>query len=202
MTRVGHDLWWHYAGLGNKKAFWLNIDCCGQLVTWHQEHRHFKKRSLGLNYDGNMLVFRGTGTHVHSSAGVRALRGLMNTMKWVKTLGAGVMLVGLASLPAFAFQEQQGGSASTPPPAAAAPSAPAADVAPPAADFSAPNAASEADRGTEVSIPGLGKLGVLPKMDFGLELLYGANGQQDKMENDPGPETDDLRIRGSVKHRF
>jgi len=27
--------------------------------------------------------------------------------------------------------------------------------------------------GTEVRIPGLGKLGVLPKFDFGLELLYG-----------------------------
>lgn len=63
--------------------------------------------------------------------------------------------------------------------------------------------AAEGDRGTEVSIPGLGKLGVLPKMNFGLELLYGANEQQrDRMENDPGPETDDLRIRGSVKHRF
>src|SRR5262245_11135402 len=29
--------------------------------------------------------------------------------------------------------------------------------------------------GTEVRIPGLGKVGVLPKLDFGLELLYGAN---------------------------
>ena len=28
--------------------------------------------------------------------------------------------------------------------------------------------------GTEVRIPGFGKVGVLPKLDFGLELLYGA----------------------------
>src|SRR5262245_33886038 len=27
--------------------------------------------------------------------------------------------------------------------------------------------------GTEVRIPGIGKVGVLPKLDFGLELLYG-----------------------------
>ena len=35
-------------------------------------------------------------------------------------------------------------------------------------------AAVKPEAGTEIRIPGLGKLGVLPKMDFGLELLYGA----------------------------
>lgn len=110
------------------------------------------------------------------------------------------MLAGMTSLPALAFQEQQGGTSGTPP--AAKPAAPAQGTTAPVTDFSAPTVGSESDRGTEVSIPGLGKLGVLPKMDFGLELLYGANGQQETMENDPGPETDDLRIRGSVKHRF
>ena len=34
------------------------------------------------------------------------------------------------------------------------------------------------ETGTEIRIPGLGKLGVLPKMDFGLELLYGAADQK------------------------
>jgi len=54
--------------------------------------------------------------------------------------------------------------------------------------------------GTEVRIPGFGKVGVLPKLDFGLELLYGATESkglpQDKSE--PG----DVQIRGTIKHRF
>ena len=53
--------------------------------------------------------------------------------------------------------------------------------------------------GTEVRIPGFGKVGVLPKLDFGLELLYGATeakGMPDK------PEPSDVQIRGTIKHRF
>lgn len=124
----------------------------------------------------------------------------MNTMEWLRAACAGLMLAGLVGVPALAFQEQQGGTAGAAPPAVSEPG----DATPgsaPASEFSVPGKV-ESERGTEVSIPGLGKLGVLPKMDFGLELLYGANGQQEKLENDPGPETDDLRIRGSVKHRF
>jgi hypothetical protein len=63
----------------------------------------------------------------------------------------------------------------------------------------------KSDEGTEIRIPGLGKLGTLPKMDFGLELLYGA--ASDKPTPDPEPqnndaEQQDLMIHGSVKHRF
>ncbi len=56
--------------------------------------------------------------------------------------------------------------------------------------------------GTEVRIPGLGKLGVLPKMDFGLELLYGA--AESKQSAEPQRETgsEDVTIRGTLKHRF
>jgi hypothetical protein len=64
-------------------------------------------------------------------------------------------------------------------------------------------ATSNAEKGTEIRIPGLGKLGVLPKMDFGLELLYGAADQ--KLPDGPvetAPTLDDLMIRGTVKHRF
>ena len=54
--------------------------------------------------------------------------------------------------------------------------------------------------GTEVRIPGIGTVGILPKLDFGLELLYGAN------EPKGGPQdtnqTDDFQIRGTIKHRF
>lgn len=60
--------------------------------------------------------------------------------------------------------------------------------------------------GTEVRIPGLGKLGTLPKMDFGLELLYGASDGAFKAAPDPVPENidpqQDLTIRGSLKHSF
>lgn len=67
-------------------------------------------------------------------------------------------------------------------------------------------AAKAADKGTEVNIPGLGNLGVLPKMDFGLELLYGAN-ENKPVEAEQGnpalaPQPDDLTIRGTMKHSF
>ena len=100
---------------------------------------------------------------------------------------------------AFAFQEQKG---STPAPAEASPAP--AEAAP--GDNKAgltDEAAPKGETGTEIRIPGLGKLGVLPKMDFGLELLYGAaeNQPAGQPEAQPNPE-DDLTVRGSVKHRF
>ena len=54
--------------------------------------------------------------------------------------------------------------------------------------------------GTEVKIPGVGTVGTLPKLDFGLELLYGGN-------SDPAAEKhednkDDVQIKGTIKHRF
>jgi hypothetical protein len=69
-------------------------------------------------------------------------------------------------------------------------------------DQSAPSA----DEGTEIRIPGLGKLGTLPKMDFGLELLYGAAEDKTEQSSEPpanGPDAQrDLMIHGSMKHRF
>jgi hypothetical protein len=84
-------------------------------------------------------------------------------------------------------------------PQAAAPVAPVETA--PQAGVQDAALAAKADGGTEIRIPGLGKLGTLPKMDFGLELLYG-------VAEDKGPETpavddnSDLTIRGSVKHKF
>jgi hypothetical protein len=55
--------------------------------------------------------------------------------------------------------------------------------------------------GTELNIPGIGSVGSLPKLDFGLELLYGGG-------NGPAPEktlddkNDDVLIKGTIKHRF
>jgi hypothetical protein len=56
--------------------------------------------------------------------------------------------------------------------------------------------------GTEVRIPGIGTVGVLPKLDFGLELLYGASGNETKGMPDDKNETNDVQIRGTIKHRF
>jgi hypothetical protein len=41
---------------------------------------------------------------------------------------------------------------------------------------------------------------VLPKLDFGLELLYGANEQKGLPSDTSHP--DDVQIRGTIKHRF
>ena len=53
---------------------------------------------------------------------------------------------------------------------------------------------------TELNIPGIGSVGSLPKLDFGLELLYGGG-------TGPAPEklddkNDDVLIKGTIKHRF
>jgi hypothetical protein len=118
--------------------------------------------------------------------------------RWYFGLG---LALGLASSSALSFQEQ-GGAPVTPAPSEAPQAAP---VAPADKDlnFSTPKVDSGADAGTEVRIPGLGKLGVLPKMDFGLELLYGANDSSSKqLEPAEQQPTEDLTIRGSVKHNF
>lgn len=109
-------------------------------------------------------------------------------------IGMGLVLTAVSTA-ALAFQEQGAPAVTTPAPAEAQPAAPAdRDL-----NFSAP-AAEQPKSGTEVSIPGLGKLGVLPKMDFGLELLYGAN--DSKQQPDATVPNEDLTIRGSVKHNF
>lgn len=55
--------------------------------------------------------------------------------------------------------------------------------------------------GTEIQIPGLGTIGVLPKLDFGLELLYGANGQVTPDEDAEATEGE-FTVRGAVKKSF
>ena len=53
-------------------------------------------------------------------------------------------------------------------------------------------------------LPGFGKIGVLPKLDFGLELLYGETPPAARAEGfaDRDTEPDDVTIRGTFKHRF
>lgn len=115
-------------------------------------------------------------------------------MKALRILGLGVAAA-LISSAALAFQEQQGGA--TAPAGQAAPAAtagPAAQVAPSAVP-------AQQAGGTEIRIPGLGTVGVLPKMDWGLELLYGATETKQAVPT-PRDPSEDLTIRGSLKHRF
>jgi hypothetical protein len=60
--------------------------------------------------------------------------------------------------------------------------------------------AASRSAGTEIRVPGLGTVGALPKLDFGLELLYGVSspqaGQRDE-KSDAGAQ-----IRGTLKYRF
>lgn len=117
-------------------------------------------------------------------------------MKRVRIWVAGVLLAGVSSA-AMAFDVQQGAQAPSAAPEANA--APAAE-APLGADLTMTET-SKAPVGTEVRIPGLGKLGVLPKMDFGLELLYGAADSK-QQEATPEQSPDGVVVRGTVKHRF
>ena len=103
--------------------------------------------------------------------------------------------LGFASSAAMAFQETKGGPGD-------------GGAAPPKAQLDLRGTGTSIDaapsQGTEVRIPGLGKLGVLPKFDFGLELLYGVNDQkaQQPHERLREEQSEDLKIRGSLKHRF
>ena len=59
------------------------------------------------------------------------------------------------------------------------------------------------NQGTEVIIPGFGSVGTLPKVDFGLELLYGPkNGQEGLPPLDQHGQEGEVQIRGSLTHKF
>ncbi|MGF1622247.1 MAG: hypothetical protein ACFCUR_16735 [Rhodomicrobiaceae bacterium] len=55
--------------------------------------------------------------------------------------------------------------------------------------------------GTELKIPGVGSIGKLPKLDFGLELLYGGDSEQGTNSAGSG-QNDDVLIKGKIRHRF
>lgn len=91
-----------------------------------------------------------------------------------------------------------------PPAGQAAPEAPAANLNIEQEDGSTGLMLTTPDNGsgeTELNIPGVGTIGKIPKLDFGLELLYGNNA-----EETPGAEVDnrqdDVLIKGKIRHRF
>lgn len=118
----------------------------------------------------------------------------------------GALALGLMALPVAAFQEQTVGGGNKANPATVAPQAPVLELPKQPLDpgkklqLSVPEVSIGGKTGTEVKIPGLGTVGVLPKLDFGLELLYGAteNKAMPDTKNDPS----DVQIRGTIKHRF
>ncbi len=125
-------------------------------------------------------------------------------MRYISRVAGAIMLVGvLAPVHSHAFQEEQvGGRSATAQsaPAAGTTSSTAASEVLPGANITE-QSTPESSSGTKLSIPGLGTVGVLPKMDFGLELLYGGD-KAPQQQVEPEGDTDDLRIRGSIKHRF
>ena len=75
----------------------------------------------------------------------------------------------------------------------------ASRLATPNLDLNVPDLTTGKELGTEVRIPGIGTLGVLPKFDFGLELLYGAN---EPGRPDDKSQPSDVQLRATIKHRF
>ncbi len=57
-------------------------------------------------------------------------------------------------------------------------------------------------KGTDVTIPGLGTLGTLPKLDFGLELLYGPKNGPEAYQFDQHAPDSDMQIKGTLSHKF
>ena len=56
--------------------------------------------------------------------------------------------------------------------------------------------------GMELTIPGIGSVGTLPKLDLGVELLYGSKNIPDSPQLDqPRPEGD-MQIKGTLSHKF
>jgi hypothetical protein len=102
------------------------------------------------------------------------------TMKPVRLILLGAAM-GLVSQGAVAFQESTAGKSQGP--TGATPAAPLR-------------------QGPEVRLPGLGSIGTLPRLDFGLELLYGAGEPKGVREDLNKSDPNDLQIRGTVKYRF
>lgn len=127
-------------------------------------------------------------------------------MKQLRLILAAFVLVA-GSQAASAFEQTQVGVGS-----AGTAAAPSASMAAPATTATPPGnlpgvslvvpKPGKAESGIEVRLPMIGVIGRLPKLDFGLELLYGADKDSMPEEDRLSPPSNDLTIRGSVKRRF
>lgn len=114
-------------------------------------------------------------------------------MKWITLSAVGVLTAILAAnASALAFQEL--------------PEAPPPEVSYGAVESMPQSAALQSTGGsatqsTERQSTGLLNLGILPKLDIGLELLYG-NNQQAEAQDPMADESGDVTVLGKVKRRF
>ena len=160
---------------------------------------HSGMRENVIRRSGNTIIFE----YRHSMRSRYRIGGVvaMRRVPLVAIAGA----LGLLVQPVLGFQETTVGGGEKPAAGQSAPAEPKA--APPSGagslNLNLPDMSAGKSTGTEVRIPGLGTVGVLPKLDFGLELLYGAAEQKGLTPEDRGhPEQNDLQIRGTIKHRF
>lgn len=119
--------------------------------------------------------------------------------KMAKTALAASLLLAGSAVYAAAFTETQ----ISPPPGQAAQGVPQQSLNAEPADTPDPLSLAPGAGGseeTELTIPGLGPIGKLPKLDFGLELLYGDGGEgpENRIDN----RQDDVLIKGKIRHRF
>jgi hypothetical protein len=56
--------------------------------------------------------------------------------------------------------------------------------------------------GMELTIPGIGSVGTLPKLDLGVELLYGSKNVPDTPPLDQPRSDGDMQIKGTLSHKF
>ena len=115
------------------------------------------------------------------------------------TKGSQWLIAGLIALAActdacFGFQERSLGEAGDRP--SELPSA----LQVPGLDVQVPQPGPGAGAGTEIRVPGVGSVGTPPKLDFGLELLYGANEAAGRLDDRSQPS--DVQIRATIRHRF
>ncbi len=73
----------------------------------------------------------------------------------------------------------------------------------PQVEMTDPFAQAGKSKGTELTIPGIGSVGTIPKLDFGLELLYGPkNNAPDSIPLDQHAPEPEMQIKGTLTHKF
>jgi hypothetical protein len=165
---------------------------------WRRCHiaapQHGKTETLeGISLCANRLVLTMTAHHLAAERkGMDRLGLMMRSLRYL-SLAA---LAGLAGQGAVAFQETNTGpgGSTTPPPSAQEPF----DKNDLNLDVPTPPAIQS---GPEIRLPGLGTIGKLPKLDFGLELLYGATEPKTPLDDKFDPNNE-LQVRGRLTYPF
>lgn len=107
----------------------------------------------------------------------------------MKVIAVGLLLAGLSTA-TFAFEEQKAGGNS------GSSGATGSVTGGGALGITTPDLKAKPEAGTKIRVPGLGIIGEIPKMDFGLELLYGAS-QNKPLEGDRN-EANGVMLRSKI----